>query len=130
DGGPAVSAQLQNPDGIAVDRAGNLYIADELNHRIRFVTPDGRISTVVGNGFGGSSGDGGSATQAQLNQPAAVALDGFGNLFIAEFAGHRVRKVTGLSQITTVAGTGTPGYSGDGGLGTQAKLNGPIGIAA
>jgi uncharacterized protein (TIGR03437 family) len=129
DNGPATSAQLYNPGGIAVDAAGNLYIADQGN-RVRKVS-DGVITTVAGNGTPGFSGDNGPATSAQLNvqnQPSAIAVDAAGSLYIADTGNNRVRKVTN-GVITTVAGNGTPGFSGDNGPAISAQLNQPQGIA-
>ncbi|MEU9581004.1 RICIN domain-containing protein [Streptomyces chilikensis] len=129
DHGPALSAQLDCPREVAVDRAGNLYIADSENHRIRKVTADGQIRTVAGTGTAGFSGDGGPATSAELNCPYGVAVDSTGNLYIADTDNHRVRKVTPDGRIRTVAGTGTPGFSGDGSPAAAAQLNGPYGVA-
>jgi len=128
DGGPATSAQLYYPDGLALDAAGNLYIADGGNYRIRKVTPAGVISTVVGNGYG-FGGDGGPATSAQLSIPASVAVDASGNLFIADAANNRIRKVTPDGVISTVAGNGTQGFGGDGGPATSAQLSNPESVA-
>ncbi len=128
DGGPAISAQLNLPRGVAVDAAGNFYIADD-DHVIRKVTPNGTITTVVGTGTAGYSGDGGPATSAQLSWPAAVAVDGSGNLYVADAGNNRIRKVAKDGTIATVAGTGTWGYSGDGGPATSAQLSGPGGVA-
>lgn len=130
DGGPATSAQLNNPTSVAVDAAGNLFIADFRNNRIRKVTPVEIITTVAGNGTSGFSGDNGPATSAQLNAPFSVAVDGAGNLFIAEYGNRRIRKVSSNGTITTVAGDGTSGFSGDGGPATSAQLYGRIGLAA
>ena len=127
DGGQATSAQLNNPYGVAVDSQGNVYIADTLNNRVRKVS-GGIISTVAGTGTAGYSGDGGQATSAQLNQPMAAAVDGQGNLYIADYVNQRIRKVSG-GLITTVAGTGTAGFSGDGGQATSAQLNSPFSVA-
>jgi hypothetical protein len=102
DGGPAISAQINQADGIAVDSSGNLYIADTGNHRIRKVTPDGVITTVAGNGIQGYSGDGGPAASAQLSEPTDVALDPSGNLYIADLGNSRVRKVTPAGVISTI----------------------------
>jgi sugar lactone lactonase YvrE len=129
DGGPATSAQLASPDGVAVDAAGNLYIADGLNGRIRKVTADGVISTVAGNGTYGFSGDGGPATSAQLRNPTSLSVDAAGNLYIADTGNYRVRKVSASGVISTVAGDGALGYGGDGGPATFAQLNFPQGIA-
>jgi uncharacterized protein (TIGR03437 family) len=130
DGGPATSAQLGNsPGGLAVDPQGNLFIADSYNNRIRKVSPSGIITTVAGNGVAGAAGDGGQATAAQLSQPLAVAVDASGNLLIADTNNNRIRKVSSGGIITTVAGNGTAGFSGDGGLATSAQLQLPQGIA-
>ena len=129
DEGPATAAKLQQPYGVAVDGSGNLYIADASNHRVRKVNGSGTITTVAGIGSAGFSGDGGPATSAELSDPYGVAVDGSGNLYIADTLNHRVRKVDGSGTITTVAGTGTAGFSGDGGLATSAELDGPWGMA-
>ena len=129
DGGPATAASLANAAGVAIDGSGNLYIADQGNNRVRKVTPAGSITTVAGNGSASFSGDGGVATAAALNFPAGVVVDGSGNLYVADSQNNRVRKVTPAGSITTVAGTGTAGYSGDGGSATGAKLNYPAGVA-
>ena len=129
DGGPATAARLNKPSGVAVDPAGNLYIADRGNQRIRKVSADGTISTYAGTGTVGFAGDGGPATAAQLNEPVGVALDPAGNLYIAERENHRIRKVTPGGVISTYAGTGTQGFSGDGGPATGAQLLGPGGVA-
>jgi PKD repeat protein len=128
DGGQATSAQLNGPFGVAVDQNGNVYIADTVNNRVRRVTSAGQITTVAGTGTAGSTGDGGQATSAQLNVPEGVALDANGNLYVAEFAGHRVRRVTTAGVISTFAGTGTAGSGGDGGQATSAQLRNPIGV--
>jgi sugar lactone lactonase YvrE len=127
DGGPATSAQLWAPVGLAVDAAGNLFIADDGNGRIRKVTPDGVISTVAGKGIERFSGDGGSATSARFNSPRMV--DAAGNLFVADSDNCRVRKVTLDGIVRTVAGDGTCGFSGDGGPATAAHLGRPLGLA-
>jgi uncharacterized protein (TIGR03437 family) len=119
---PATGARLSYPRGVAVDGAGNLFIADTNNNRVRKVSTDGTITTVVGNGTAGFSGDGGLATSAQLNSPIAVTVDEDGNLFILDIANGRVRKVSPNGMISTVAGNGTAGFSGDGGLATSAAL--------
>ena len=129
DGGPATSAQLFDPRGVAVDAAGNLYIADSYNNRIRKVATNGIITTVAGNGSEGYSGDGGPATSAQLYDPRGVAVDAAGNLYIADDVNQRIRRVGRNGIITTVAGNGSSGYSGDGGSATSAQLAGPSGVA-
>ena len=129
DGGPATAAQLRLPYGVALDGAGNLYIADTSNDRIRKVDASGAISTVAGDGTRGYGGDGGPATAAQLSLPFRVALDGAGNLYIADTYNNRIRKVDASGVITTVAGDGTRGYGGDGGPATAAQLDLPYGVA-
>ena len=129
DGGPALRAQFDQPYGLALDGAGNLYVADLGNHRVRRVAPDGAISTVAGDGGKGSRGDGGPAADAQLMSPRNLALDAAGNLYIAEFEGHRVRKVSPQNVITTFAGNGIAGLRGDGGPAASAQLASPAGIA-
>jgi trimeric autotransporter adhesin len=129
DSGQATAAQLSNPSGVAVDYSGNLFIADTYNNRIRKVTPAGIISTVAGNGTSGFSGDGSQATAAKLSQPAGVSVDYSGNLFIADSSNNRIRKVTTAGVISTVAGNGSWGYSGDGGPATTAQIGYPYGVA-
>jgi trimeric autotransporter adhesin len=127
DNGPATSAQLSGPEGVALDSAGNLYIADSTNNRIRKVS-NGVISTVAGNGTPGFGGDNGPATNAQLNLPWGVAVDSSGNFYIADWQNNRIREVSN-GVITTVAGNGTAGFSGDNGLATSAQVNGPRNVA-
>ena len=127
DGGPATSAELNTTYGVAVDGSGNLFIIDL--QRIRKVTPGGTITTVAGNGTEGYSGDGGPATSAELYYPSGVAVDGSGNLFIGDRINQRIRKVTPGGTITTVAGNGIYGYSGDGGPAISAQLYAPSGVA-
>jgi uncharacterized protein (TIGR03437 family) len=129
DGGPATSAALASPTGIAVDAAGNLYIADTLNHRVRRITAGGIITTVAGNGLRGFAGDGGPATAAFLDEPYGVAVDTAGNLFIADSSNNRIRKVTTNGAISTLAGNGRYAYAGDGGPATNASLAFPNGVA-
>jgi sugar lactone lactonase YvrE len=148
DGGPATAARLYYPQGLAVDAAGNLFIADSENHRIRKVRPDGTITTVAGSGptgpdKGSSTGDGGPAIAATLRGPMCLAVDGSGNLFFTEkdplgtsaavggYTGPRfqVRKVSADGIITTVASNGVKGFSGDGGLAMEASLDNPSGVA-
>jgi sugar lactone lactonase YvrE len=128
DGGPATSASL-SVAGVAVDSAGNLYIADYANCRIRKVTPSGTITTVAGNGSWGFSGDGGPATNGSLSGPAGLAVDAAGNLYVADTNNNRMRKVTPSGIISTVAGNGIQGFSGDGGPATSASLYQPVGVA-
>ena len=129
DGGPAIEANLNWPGGVAVDGAGNVYIADRGNDRIRRVDGAGIITTIAGTGESGSSADGGPAIEANLNWPAGVAVDGAGNVYIADRGNDRIRRVDGAGVITTIAGTGVRGFSGDGGPAVEAKLDGPSGIA-
>ena len=130
DGGPATSAQLNLPYGVAVDLNGYLYIADFGNNRVRRVTPGGTIDTYAGSNGAGSSGDGGPATSAQMISPRNLALDSANNLYISEFAAHRVRKVTfNNGLISTAAGTGIEGYNGVGGPATLTQLDFPAGLA-
>jgi len=128
DGGAATNAELSFAAGVFVDASGNLFIADESNERIRKVGANGIITTVAGNGISGYSGDGGYATNTSLYNPSGVSVDASGNLFIADSYNNRVRKVGTNGIITTVAGNGTNGYSGDGGAATSGKLNYPNGV--
>jgi len=129
DGAAAVEAALDTPLGLALDSAGNLYIADVFNHRIRKVAADGKIATVAGNGVVGYSGDEGPATGATLAYPHSIALDAAGSLYIADTHNDCIRKVAPDGAITTVAGSGMAGFSGDGGAATQAQLNYPKAVA-
>jgi uncharacterized repeat protein (TIGR01451 family) len=129
DGGPATVAELYYPTGVAVDAAGNLYIADSNNQRIRRVNAAGVITTLAGNGTAGYSGDGGASTSAELYYPYGVAVDASGNLYIADSNNSRVRMVSAGGIITTVAGVGTCCFSGDGGAATKAQLDSPTGVA-
>jgi trimeric autotransporter adhesin len=125
DGGPATVAGFYGAYGIAVDRSGNLFIADQLSNRVRVVNSSGIISTFAGTGISGSAGDGGPAIAAQLCSPASIAIDAHGNVFIGDVGCGRIRKVSPSGIITTVAGSGISGFSGDGGAATLAKLNNP-----
>lgn len=128
DTGPATSAQLRGPAGVAIDSTGTkLYVSDTQNNVVRLISGS-TITTIAGNGSGGFNGDGRAATGANLFQPQAVAVDAAGALYIADRLNHRIRKVTG-GQISTIAGSGIPGYQGDGSLATLAHLNSPSGIA-
>jgi uncharacterized protein (TIGR03437 family) len=127
DNGSATNARLNYPSGVAFDAAGNLYIADIDNHRVRKVS-NGIVTTVAGTGIEGYSGDNGPATGARLNYPHGLAFDSAGDLYIADMDNHRIRKVSN-GIITTVAGSGTGGYGGDNGLATNARLNYPAGVA-
>jgi len=128
DGGPATAAELNVPDALAVDRSGNLYICDNGNVRIRKINTAGIISTVAGNGSTGYSGDGGAATAAELSDPTGVTVDKNGNLYVADGGNNRIRKITATGIISTVAGSGTAGFSGDGGTATAAELNSPLSV--
>ena len=130
DGGPATAAQLQVMWGLASDAAGNVYICDAWNNRVRKVdpAPGGLISTVAGDGDAGFGGDGSAATNAQLNLPTGVYVNGGGELFIADCKNNRVRKVNTGGIISTIAGTGTPGFSGDDGLALNAELYRPLSV--
>lgn len=130
DGGPATSAQLDSPADLAMDEAGNLYIADVGNFRIRRVTPNGTITTVAGSGLMGDSGDGGPATSAKMGFISGLAADAQGNFFISDFEASRVRKITSDGIISTVAGTGASGFDGDDGPGVSSRLNSPGGLSA
>ena len=129
DGGSALSAQLNLPYGLALDSAGNVYVADLGNQRVRRITPDGTISTVAGTGRKASSPDGAAPTDTSLLSPRNVAIDAAGNLYIAEFEGHRIRKLTPDGKLSTVAGTGVAGSSGDGSRASAAQIDYPAGMA-
>ncbi len=129
DGNLATKALLFYPDAVCFDTAGNLFIADTANNRVRKVAPNGLISTVAGNGVAGFCGDGGYATNAQLNSPRGLCFDIAGNLFIADTANNRIRKVTPNGLISTFAGNGKAGFYGDGGDAKAAQLNSPHDVA-
>jgi sugar lactone lactonase YvrE len=129
DNGPATSAELRLPRAVAVDTSGNLFIAEEGANRIRKVDTSGTITTVAGNGTAGYAGDGGAAASAQLFAPSGVAADASGNLFIADTDNHRIREVSPDGIITTLAGNGVAGDSGDGGPAASAQVYFPQGIA-
>ncbi|MCL1635944.1 NHL repeat-containing protein [Luteimonas sp. SX5] len=128
DGGPATNAKLGAIRRVAIDGTGNVFIADASNHRIRRVDTAGIITTVAGNGIPGFSGDGGAAANASLNLPSGIAIDASGNLYIGDEGNRRVRKVTPGGTISTVAGNGLAGSSGDGGPATQAAIGAVTGI--
>jgi sugar lactone lactonase YvrE len=128
DGGPAVHAKLNQPWGLALDKKGNLFVADSYNHRVRKIDTAGIITTVVSHG-GGFAGDGGPATAALLNRPMGLLFDTDDNLYISDYYNNRIRRVDTTGIITTIAGCCTGGYSGDGGPATAATFSGPIGLA-
>jgi streptogramin lyase len=121
-GGPATSAELNGPYGMCFDTAGNLYFCDLGSHVVRKIDPSGVIATFAGNGVAGNAGDNGAATSAELNGPTFLAFDSIGNLYIADWFAYVVRKVDTSGIITTFAGTGIAGYTGDGGPATSAQL--------
>jgi uncharacterized protein (TIGR03437 family) len=120
---------LRGPRGVCTGRDGSVYIVDTDNHRVLVAPPAGVVTTFAGNGSPGDAGDGESARMAQLNLPSACALDGSGDMFIADTANHRIREVTATGAIATVAGSGAAGYVGDGGAATAAELYAPSGVA-
>ena len=128
DGGPATAARLRFPRNVAFGPDGSLYIADDENYAVRRVTPAGIITTVAGTGAAGFSGDGGPATSAQLRRVRDVAVDAAGNVYIADQENHRIRRVTASGVMSTFAGTGTGGFSGDGGEPAAARVAGPRGV--
>jgi hypothetical protein len=133
DGGPAKSARLGTPTGISVDALGDVFIADSAENVVREVLPSGIIETFAGTGHFGYSGDGGEATKARLAAPTGVGTDALGDVFIADTSNNRIRKVDpsgSIGTITTVAGTGRRGFSGDGGPATAARLSSPVGSLA
>jgi sugar lactone lactonase YvrE len=130
DNGPGAGAMINYPRGVAVDAAGNVYFADTVNNRVRVIAPSGVISTFAGNGTAGFAGDGATAVNAELNAPRGVVVDGSGNVLITDTGNNRVRRVdhaTGV--ITTIAGNGTAGSTGDGSAATKAELSAPFGVA-
>lgn len=129
DGGPAIAASLKEPSSVAIDAAGNLYIADTFNFCLRKVSPTGTITTIAGTGVFGYAGDSGPATSAGLTSPRGLALDNAGNLYFADFNAQRIRKIDAQGIITTIAGTGQSSYSGEGSVGAGAALNQPNGLA-
>jgi uncharacterized protein (TIGR03437 family) len=130
DGVPAVEAEIGPPWGVAADDGDTVYIADPYHQCIRKITAEGLISTVAGSGSQGDEGDGGPAASARFRYPRGLALDSNGNLYVADQFNHRVRKISRDGFISTVAGTGERGYSGDGGPAASAQLNGPYAVAA
>ncbi|MGC2423006.1 MAG: Ig-like domain-containing protein, partial [Nitrospirota bacterium] len=129
DGGQATAAFLKSPSSVASDAAGNLYISDRANQRIRKIDATGKISTIAGNGLAGYSGDGGSAVLARLNNPSGIAVDSAGDVLFADMGNSRIRKISASGTITTVAGTGAAHFSGDGGPAAGAAINHAEGVA-
>ncbi len=129
DGGPATSATISGPNGTFVDPSGNIYISDGNNNLVRMINTSGIISTIAGTGSATFGGDGGPATAAQLNQPSAIAMDRHGNLYIGDRLNYRIRKITPSGIISTFAGTGATGSTGDGGPATAATFNKPYGLS-
>jgi sugar lactone lactonase YvrE len=128
DDGPATDAQLKGPNDIVIDARGNVFIADSGNHRVRAVDSAGKITTVAGREKG-YSGDGGPASSAELNSPAALCFDAQGSLYVCDFGNHAVRKIAPDGTISTIAGTGKPGFARDGGAAIEAQLFQPCGVA-
>src|SRR5512136_658926 len=129
DGAPALTQTIDYATSVVADGAGGFYVASRTHNKVYRVTADGTLRLVAGTGMAGYSGDGGSAVSAQLHQPWGVALDAAGNLYIADYHNHRIRRVTPAGVISTVAGTGNAGHSGDGGPATAAQLSYPRGVA-
>jgi len=122
DNGPAINALLNVPAGVAVDDSGNVYIADENNNRIRKINTAGIITTIAGTGTPGYTGNGGPAIAAKLHNPVGIAVDAAGNIYVADMYNNAVRKISTSGIISTIAGNGTTGYSGNGGEATSAQL--------
>ncbi|WP_239311258.1 MULTISPECIES: protein kinase [unclassified Frankia] len=129
DGGPANQAQLDSPAATVLDSSGNIYISDSSNQRIRKIDTNGIITTIAGTGTAGFTGDGGPASAAQLNEPNGLALAADGTLYVADYGNQRIRRISPSGVITTVAGVGTKGFSGDGGPATAAEFDNPNGLA-
>ncbi len=128
DGGPATDARITYPNGLAADKAGNLYFCDGGANCVRKITPAGIISTIAGTGTAGFSGDGGPATGCELNNPTGVYVERSGNILITDCSNHRIRRIDQSGIIKTIAGTGTGSFGGDGGLCTHAELNYPANV--
>jgi sugar lactone lactonase YvrE len=129
DGGSAINAELNGPGDMAVDAGGNVYIADAYNSRIRKIDPSGIISTIAGNGSCVFGGDGGPSTSAMVCEPYGVAVDAVGNLYVADTYNNRIREINASGIISTIAGNGTGGFSGDGGPATSAEISEPTAVA-
>jgi sugar lactone lactonase YvrE len=130
DGGPARSANIYGPSGIAVNSSSEVIFSDTGNNRIRKISSSGVISTIAGTGTAGFGGDGGPATAAMVNQPSGLAIDSSGNVFFADVNNQRIREIDTFGNIHTVAGNGHAGFSGDGGLAALASLNSPQSVLA
>lgn len=129
DGGPAAAASLYDPTGLAHDSTGDLFIDDSGDQVIREVTPDGNVKLVAGTGGEGYTGDGGLAVQATFNNPQGVAVDGKGDVYVADTGNNAIREIAPDGKISTFAGDGTPGFRGDTGPATKAELTQPTGVA-
>ena len=129
DGGPASAARVQYPTGVAVDAAGNIYIADDGNNRVRKINTAGIISTIAGSPTYGFSGDGGPSTAAQLYNPRGICSDAAGNVHICDYNNNRIRKINVFGNINTITGNGTAAYGGDGGAPAGGIINQPTGVA-
>jgi len=129
DGSPATLSEIRSMAGLTFDGIGRLYIGSD-DTRVRRIDTSGIINTVAGSGAYGFSGDGAPATAATLRNPVDVCTDGMGNIYVADYSNHRVRKIDAVGTISTFAGTGTSGYSGDGGPASVALLSFPRGVAA
>ncbi len=129
DGGPARNATLNAPTGVLVDSGGNVLVTDNNNSRVRRIAASGTIDTIVGNGQYRFSTDGAAASISFLYHPRGIAIDRSGNIFIADTDNHRIRKLTANGRITSIAGNGIPGFSGDGGPAVNAEINAPIEVA-
>src|SRR6266481_3785270 len=127
-GNPALNQAIDFPSAVVPDGAGGVYVVSTNQNRVYAVPADGTLRIVAGSSYG-FSGDGGPATNARLASPSGLALDSMGNIYIADTGNNRLRKVTTDGVITTIGGTGTAGFSGDGGPATSAQLSGPTGIA-
>ncbi len=128
DGGPATAAKFYYPSGLAVDTAGNIFVADTHNNRIRKISTSGIITTIAGTGTAGYNGDSIAATTAMINAPNDVTTDRFGNVYVCDASNNRIRKIDRYGMITTVAGSSGSGFHGDGGQATAATLTLPAGI--
>lgn len=128
DGGQATAAELEYPYGIAIDLTGNIYFTDGGSGTIRKINIAGIITTIAGNGSFGYSGDGGPATSAEMRIPGGIAINNSGDIFFTDWASKVVRKINNMGIITTIAGNGVVGNTGDGGEATNATLNAPNGV--